>query len=180
MQIVKYNKKTFFLLIDRWQKTLGMNNPTPWGARNGHRVVSIGRYAYIIGGSLGSTLQRNWLKYDIVGAPLYEGMPYAEKYSAPWIPRERHSVVKWKSGILMSGGYAGGLTGYLNDVWYLNALTDEWELKTNSAPWKPRFQHSMVVHRRKIYLCGGNNQKDVWSSLDGGNKYMNNMTASKR
>ena len=42
-----------------------------------------------------------------------------------------------------------------------------WSPVTPAAPWSAREDHAAVVHDGKIWILGGTNNADVWSSPDG-------------
>jgi hypothetical protein len=101
--------------------------------------------------------------YIILGISNAMGVGYI-----PWIPRQYHATVVFNNKVVLSGGYVGGgsSSGYGNDVWVLDPNSLEWTCSVYNAPWYPRLKHVMIVHRGSIYLLGGNNQNDVWHSLD--------------
>lgn len=61
--------------------------------------------------------------------------------------------------------------GMLNDVW---KSTDgkKWTTVTKSAPFRPRFKHTSLIHNEHIYVIAGEDDNgaklnDVWRSKDG-------------
>ena len=98
---------------------------------------------------------------------------------AGWSPRLAAGVVAFKGKMWILGGvenyFFGDEKGLRNDVW-CSADGKQWELATDSAPWRPRAFHQALVFDDRIWVLGGGNFRpkqhalnDVWSSADGVN-----------
>ncbi len=97
-------------------------------------------------------------------------------------PRSGHASVVFNDAIWVFGGYnpnaRGDRSAYLADVWYTEDGST-WIKVTDSAPWKGRRGHQVVVCNDVLYLLGGYRvyrengvtyggaANDVWRSVDG-------------
>lgn len=97
--------------------------------------------------------------------------------SAPWGPRDAHTMVEYHDQLWLMGGLKGDIKipyeqmPHKSDVWVSRNGFD-WKLVTNQAPWGPRRSMIAVVFQGKIWLMGGWSPKtgytsDVWYSDDG-------------
>jgi hypothetical protein len=104
---------------------------------------------------------------------------------AAWSNRYDHAAVAFDGKLWILGGYdSGRIKGdtYLEDVWNSTNGKD-WNLVTDSAPWKGRRGHTVTVFNdgtgEALYLIGGfevdektgyrQYTNDVWKSVDGVN-----------
>jgi hypothetical protein len=87
----------------------------------------------------------------------------------------RHSsvMIDFQNQLTVIGGLNGGLS--FADVWQSPDGTN-WTRIVSSAAFAPRYGHSVVRQRNKLYLMGGStgtNQysAELWSSTDAGNSH---------
>ena len=157
---------------DVWSSSNGANwvrevGSAQWGARCSHTAVVYKNKIWIMGGV--------WADNN----PCYNDVWYSEDgrnwacatSSAQWGARENHCSVVFDDKIWIIGGIGPG-TNYpvLKDVWY-SSDGISWICATNSAPWGPRCNMTVVAFDGEMWLMGGNNKvslkNDVWRSKDG-------------
>lgn len=100
-----------------------------------------------------------------------------KEWTASFVPetnspfkRNNAKLCGFKGAVWMIGGERFG--EYLNDVWKTEDGA-HWEQLLASAPFAPRIQHSLTVHRDTLWLAGGQSGgdesalDDIWCSTDG-------------
>ena len=142
-----------------------------WSARAAQSSVTMPDGSIVLMGGADATNTKNndvWRSTD-QGVTWTEMTPHAA-----WSPRMSSSVVVSTDGsILLIGGYLGGKSTGLNDVWRSTDFGATWTQMTPHASWPARFsQCSVVAKDGSILLIGGasdNNEfNDVWRSNDEG------------
>ncbi|MFA5267671.1 MAG: hypothetical protein WC379_06835 [Methanoregula sp.] len=96
---------------------------------------------------------------------------------AAWSPRIEHSSIVLPGGdIVLTGGFTGGMTGYMNDTWRSPDKGVTWTEANSSSGWHGRTGHSTnVMPDGSIILMGGGHGgsdasylNDTWRSNDNG------------
>ena len=78
--------------------------------------------------------------------------------SAPWYPRQYHSVAVFDDRMWVLGGYNHGDR---NDVWYSKDGVNWYQLRT--TPWARRHATSVFVHKNAVWIAAGSYMgADVW------------------
>lgn len=173
-------------LNDVWNSPDGTNwvqvaSDVPWRNRSLHCVVAFDGKLFVMGGQKlpqfitdGSINQSAEEFYNDVWSTA-DGITWVQVTEhAPWAPRGGIAgsvVLDGRMWILGGGTYpTPGRDGQIfNDVWSSTNGRD-WTLELASAPWNPRYYHSVGVFKNQMWLVGGVSGQDlgdVWASYDG-------------
>lgn len=165
-----------------------VNPSAPWRKRLGAAAVVFKNRIWIMGGT-DDFYQNNdsTLMNDVWSSA--DGMHWKlETNEAPWSKRVHFQAVVFKGKIwVMAGGMRAPTAQTKNDVWCSEDGVN-WQLVTESAPWRPRLWYSTVVYRNRMWVLGGwtsekdGNCGDVWYSEDGKNwtEFKSAISWSKR
>ncbi|KAF4658084.1 hypothetical protein FOL47_008191 [Perkinsus chesapeaki] len=140
----------------RFSKPLA--GPSSPSSRYGGAFISMGEDSvYLIGGctlrSDGSKVLHNDM-WELRLGPENQAEWFQVAEACPWAPRMLHAVVQLDDGsLVLSGGETE--EGLASDVWIYSTETKQWRLITESAPWKGRAGHVMMVAEDYVYLSGG-------------------------
>jgi len=94
-----------------------------------------------------------------------------QSYDMPndWKYRDGATLIEFNSKLLLLGGwtyeepYEGGTV--VSEVW---ESPDGFSWKQlPDAPWPPRHGMAVAIHKNKIFILGGDELTDVWSTIDG-------------
>lgn len=153
--------------LKKWEL---VTDKVPWGQRRSMAIVEYRGKLWLMGGwdkKYGETKNDIWTSDNGTDWKLFTA-------SAPWAPREGHTLLIYKDKMWIFGGvdYYNHQKRF-NDVWYSENGKD-WTEATANAPWSPRYDHTVVVYKDKLWLIGGMTTgnsiyKDVWVSEDGAN-----------
>lgn len=162
-------------LSDVWKSDDGINwiqlldtIPDFIPARNSHMVCSVNNAILNFGGQpneyTSENLNQVWRSAD--------GTEWEQLPNAPWPPRGMvlNSCVAGDSTAWLLGGGRLWDRACYNDVWKTTDGVD-WELVNDSAPWAPRYWHTVAWYDNNMWvLCGiveQTNNAETWYSSDG-------------
>lgn len=150
-----------FFTKERFGKNVLEN--APFEERNSFAMVNFNQRMWIIDGIQQSDI---WSSLD--------GINWEYKENNPFPGRLAHSAVVFKNKIWIIGGVGFDESTFqdivYNDVWSSSDGIN-WEKAIDHANFNPRYSHTTVVFKDKIWLIGGEDGdlefNDVWSSNDG-------------
>ena len=178
----KYNSSSYTREV--WSSTTGnpwTSHTTPsWDGRQQHASVVFDGKMWVLGGrtSIGNV---NDVWYSIDGNSWTNAAPVITASDDKWSARYDHTSVVHDDSIWVLGGYDS--SGRKNDVWrshenYIDyndgsggGMDDgyTWSEVTSAAEWDPRYYHTSVVFRDRMWVIGGSSstdstEQDVWAS----------------
>ncbi|MCC6442221.1 MAG: hypothetical protein IT210_02065 [Armatimonadetes bacterium] len=116
----------------------------------------------------------NPTKKETAALPRYQWVCVTD--SAPFAARDGAGALVFQNKMWLLGGWNPGDKVYFpricnSEVWATDDGKD-WTLVNPQAPWEGRHTAGYVVHRKKMWIVGGDPiqghyQSDVWSSADG-------------
>lgn len=150
-----------FLTKERFGENVLEN--APFEERNSFAMVNFNQRMWIIDGIQQSDI---WSSLD--------GINWENKENNSFPGRLAHSAVVFKNKIWIIGGVGFDESTFqdivYNDVWSSSDGIN-WEKAIDHANFTPRYSHTTVVFKDKIWLIGGEDGdsefNDVWSSSDG-------------
>lgn len=107
-------------------------------------------------------------------APEYHWLQVTER--AAFAPRDGAGALVFKNRMWFLGGWNPGdkvhFPNVCNSEVWSSADGAKWKLENKKAPWEGRHTAGYVVHRKKMWIVGGDAnqghyQNDIWSTTDG-------------
>ena len=146
-----------------------------WTNRFAHTVVVFDEKMWVLGGG---NIRREF-KNDVWSSS--DGISWTKATdSAAWPVRYYHTSVVFDNKMWVLGGWDNSFSS-LNDVWWSSDGAN-WTNANARGPampdtdpveygehWSERFNYAAVVFKNKIWVLGGDQKNDVWSSSDGTN-----------
>jgi hypothetical protein len=185
MWIIGGITKTFFIsqdpyLSDVWYSADGVHwtEASPQGmprTRASHASVMFNERMWVIGGS-GSKYYTvddysDWRPVDRDDAwSTTDGENWTRMTAAaPWAYRIHFPATVFNGAMWLFGGielgynHGGGAAYYFDDIW-CSVDGMHWGQAVVHAPWGPRWSHQAIVFNDRLWILGGYEKTDIWST----------------
>lgn len=160
-------------------------NRSVWQSTNGRDWVKIGNTPLIRESSLPYLQSYNGMLYIFVVEGVWrssDGINWEAVEIPETIKRGSYAITQFQGAIWLMGGgkrltasppeLGDPVKTSYNDVWRFTDVGG-WQMVTASAPWEPRMWPSAIVHKGRMFLIGGFDNKkrlnldETWVTNDG-------------